>query len=191
MTYNLILKNLIALLALLSVCGCVIAEMVGTKTEMILGLGSNLPENYQGVVIFENTPELKRIFKQNTKYITWGIRSDSINANSLPKELNLKYATININPDIYYNRLIAEAEQDRLRNNYAQSLPPSAWRTYTIYPKQLLDKGTSMPIWDTRYDKVADDQKAKSRVTVTLYIDSNGKVSQNIERTLVLSDSVW
>ena len=189
MTYNLILKNLIALLASLSVCGCVIAEMVGTKTEMILGLGSNLPENYQGVVIFENTPELRRIFKKQTKYITWGIGSDSINANSLPKELNLKYATININPDIYYKSL--SAEKDRLRNNYAQSLPPSAWRTYTIYPKQLLDKGTSMPIWDTRYDKVADDQKAKSRVSVTLYIDGNGKVSQNIERTLVLSDSVW
>ncbi len=73
----------------------------------------------------------------------------------------------------------------------AQSLPPSAWRTYTIYPKQLLEQGTSMPIWDTRYNKVADDQKAKSRVTVTLYIDGNGKVSQDIERTLVLSDSVW
>ena len=84
------------------------------------------------------------------------------------------------------NKNIWEATNKKL-----QSLPPSAWRTYTIYPKQLLDKGTSMPIWDTRYDKVADDQKAKSRVTVTLYIDSNGKVSQNIERTLVLSDSVW
>ena len=176
MTYNLILKNLIALLASLSVCGCVIAEMVGTKTEMILGLGSNLPENYQGVVIFENTPELKRIFKQNTKYITWGIRSDSINANSLPKELNLKYATININPDIYYNSLITEAEQDRLRNNYAQSLPPSAWRTYTIYPKQLLEQGRAMPA-----KGMPASHWHKTRVTISLYIDGNGNISQEIE----------
>lgn len=176
MTYNLILKNLIALLASLSVCGCVIAEMVGTKTEMTLGLGSNLPENYQGVVIFENTPELRRIFKEQTKYITWGIESDSINANSLPKELNLKYATININPDIYYNSLITEAEQDRLRNNYAQSLPPSAWRTYTIYPKQLLEQGRAMPA-----KGMPASHWHKTRVTISLYIDGNGNISQEIE----------
>lgn len=174
MTYNLILKNLIALLASLSVCGCVIAEMVGTKTEMILGLGSNLPENYQGVVIFENTPELRRIFKEQTKYITWGIGSDSINANSLPKELNLKYATININPDIYYKSL--SAEKDRLRNNYAQSLPPSAWRTHTIYPKQLLEQGRAMPA-----KGMPASHWHKTSVTVTLYIDGNGNISQEIE----------
>lgn len=174
MTYNLILKNLIALLASLSVCGCVIAEMVGTKTEMILGLGSNLPENYQGVVIFENTPELRRIFKEQTKYITWGIGSDSINANSLPKELNLKYATININPDIYYKSL--SAEKDRLRNNYAQSLPPSAWRTYTIYPKQLLEQGRAMPA-----KGMPASHWHKTSVTVTLYIDGNGNISQEIK----------
>lgn len=174
MTYNLILKNLIALLASLSVCGCVIAEMVGTKTEMTLGLGSNLPENYQGVVIFENTPELRRIFKEQTKYITWGIGSDSINANSLPKELNLKYATININPDIYYKSL--SAEKDRLRNNYAQSLPPSAWRTHTIYPKQLLEQGRAMPA-----KGMPASHWHKTSVTVTLYIDGNGNISQEIE----------
>lgn len=174
MTYNLILKNLIALLASLSVCGCVIAEMVGTKTEMTLGLGSNLPENYQGVVIFENTPELRRIFKEQTKYITWGIGSDSINANSLPKELNLKYATININPDIYYKSL--SAEKDRLRNNYAQSLPPSAWRTHTIYPKQLLEQGRAMPA-----KGMPASHWHKTSVTVTLYIDGNGNISQEIK----------
>lgn len=85
MKYNSISKTLITLLVLLSVCGCITSGMFGSKTEMTLGLGRNLPENYQGVVIFENTPELKRIFKENTKYITWGIRSDGINANSLPR----------------------------------------------------------------------------------------------------------
>lgn len=156
--------------------GC-IANIVKTKTVLELSLAINkLPDDYQGVVIFENTPELRRIFKEQTKYITWGIGSDGINANSLPKELNLKYATININPDIYYNSLITEAEQDRLRNNYAQSLPPSAWRTYTIYPKQLLEQGRAMPA-----KGMPASHWHKTRVTISLYIDGNGNISQEIE----------
>ena len=66
----------------------------------------------------------------------------------------------------------------------AQSLPPSAWRTHTIYPKQLLEQGRAMP---------ANGEPAKNwahgtKVTVTLYIDGHGNISQEIKHEPIRKD---
>ena len=159
--------------------GCLFSSAVfGVKTELYVA--KRQADFYQQAVIIKTN-------KANNPYDLWAnsYNGDGFGSNP-PNTLTINYAIIPWEKDRAWSMGL-----DNYIKLQADKLPPSAWRTYTIYPKQLLDKGTSMPIWDTRYDKVADDQKAKSRVTVTLYIDGNGKVSQNIERTLVLSDSVW
>lgn len=174
-------------LAMGVIVGCATNIIHSPKTQFELAFGVRfLPEygQYDNRVRFALKPLKGYGQDEKNSDMRWG-DSYYFSEKNLPQTLNIQYAIL-LDEPVPVNKNIWEATNKKL-----QSLPPSAWRTHTIYPKQLLDKGTSMPIWDTRYDKVADDQKAKSRVTVTLYIDGNGKVSQNIERTLVLSDSVW
>ncbi|MBE2893513.1 hypothetical protein [Spirabiliibacterium falconis] len=161
----------IAFLMMLGLFGCVSSSKINSqKTQLELILRSQQGNSDKGITpILKVSPTLKSkcdISGNNiAQYFgTACHRLENYDA------LTIEYAII---PRLQ-NR---QADEQSYINQHAQSLPPSAWRTYTIYPKQLLEQGRAMP---------ANGSPAKTwahgtKVIITLYIDSNGNISQTIE----------
>ena len=78
--------------------------------------------------------------------------------------------------------------QDTKLISYAQSLPPpSAWRTYTIYPQQIIDKA-KREIPARHPDNVPNYPIGKNGTTVklVLHIDEHGNITQKIDHIINL-----
>ena len=160
--------------------GCANGITSHSKSQFEVAFGVNyLPEyeQYDNRVRFALKP-LKG-YGQDGKNsdMRW---SDSyyFNANNLPKSITINYAIL-LDKPTPVNTNIWE-----ITNKKLQSLPPSAWRTHTIYPKQLLEQGRAMP---------ANGEPAKNwahgtKVTVTLYIDGHGNISQEIKHEPIRKD---
>ena len=105
--------------------------------------------------------------------------SDSyyFNANNLPKSITINYAIL-LDKPTPVNTNIWE-----ITNKKLQSLPPSAWRTYTLNTKPIMDEMNRIyhsdpdPKWTYRFG---------IKATVTLYIDGNGNVSQEVKYQAVV-----
>ena len=69
----------------------------------------------------------------------------------------------------------------------AENLPISAWKTYTIYPKQVFEKAKTMPVLVNGELKPYDPAKYPRGTTVTLIlsIDNQGKITQEVEHEII------
>lgn len=173
--------------------GCISSNIpsFAPKTQLRLTMSSPFTNSNDKMYIVKVTPELRRYcgeLKQG-QYAMW---SDSCDFGSNPPSvLNLEYILVQAKQDEFKN--LSSKQIVDISARYIQSLPPSAWRTYTINPKQLLEKGRSMPVYvgfpNEPYAK--NDPKRfnyGTRVIVTLYVDGNGNISQEIEHKPISRD---
>lgn len=164
-------KLVIALLSLGGLSGCVSSGTLLPKTQLEIEFLSG--QGIEPYYIIKNNAQLQRACKKKDTYISW---TGSCGFGGNPPETLTFQATPWINRQ-EFNQLLHQGKDAKLlQHNYAQSLPQSAWRTYTINPKQLLEKGKTMPA-----KGMPASHWHKTRVVVTLYIDGNGNVSQEIE----------
>lgn len=144
--------------------GCLFSSAVfGVKTELYVA--KRQADFYQQAVIIKTN-------KANNPYDLWAnsYNGDGFGSNP-PNTLTINYAIIPWEKDRAWSMGL-----DNYIKLQADKLPPSAWRTYTIYPKQLLEQGRAMPA-----KGMPASHWHKTSVTVTLYIDGNGNISQEIE----------
>lgn len=154
------------------IVGCATNIIHSPKTQFELAFGVRfLPEygQYDNRVRFALKPLKGYGQDEKNSDMRWG-DSYYFSEKNLPQTLNIQYAIL-LDEPVPVNKNIWEATNKKL-----QSLPPSAWRTHTIYPKQLLEQGRAMPA-----KGMPASHWHKTSVTVTLYIDGNGNISQEIE----------
>ena len=159
-------------LAMGVIVGCATNIIHSPKTQFELAFGVRfLPEygQYDNRVRFALKPLKGYGQDEKNSDMRWG-DSYYFSEKNLPQTLNIQYAIL-LDEPVPVNKNIWEATNKKL-----QSLPPSAWRTHTIYPKQLLEQGRAMPA-----KGMPASHWHKTSVTVTLYIDGNGNISQEIE----------
>lgn len=144
--------------------GCLFSSAVfGVKTELYVA--KRQADFYQQAVIIKTN-------KANNPYDLWANSYDGYGFGSNPPNtLTINYAIIPWEKDRAWSMGL-----DNYIKLQADKLPPSAWRTHTIYPKQLLEQGRAMPA-----KGMPASHWHKTNVTVTLYIDGNGNISQKIE----------
>lgn len=174
--------SLIALVATGFLVSCV-SIISSPKTRLELVLSSEFTNTDSGKRhIIKVTPELRKHCGDLKKgqYAMWGDSCEF--GGNPPNALKLEYAIIPLTKNEIHS---APKERNDIIVARSQSLPQSAWRTYTINPKQLLEKGQAMPVYvgfpNEPYAK--NDPKRfnyGTRVTVTLYVDGNGNISQEI-----------
>lgn len=144
--------------------GCLFSSAVfGVKTELYVA--KRQADFYQQAVIIKTN-------KANNPYDLWAnsYNGDGFGSNP-PNTLTINYAIIPWEKDRAWSMGL-----DNYIKLQADKLPPSAWRTYTIYPKQLLEQGRAMPA-----KGMPASHWHKTRVIVILHIDGNGNISQKIE----------
>ena len=144
--------------------GCLFSSAVfGVKTELYVA--KRQADFYQQAVIIKTN-------KANNPYDLWAnsYNGDGFGSNP-PNTLTINYAIIPWEKDRAWSMGL-----DNYIKLQADKLPPSAWRTHTIYPKQLLEQGRAMPA-----KGMPASHWHKTRVIVILHIDGNGNISQKIE----------
>ena len=159
-------------LAMGVIVGCATNIIHSPKTQSELAFGVRfLPEygQYDNRVRFALKPLKGYGQDEKNSDMRWG-DSYYFSEKNLPQTLNIQYAIL-LDEPVPVNKNIWEATNKKL-----QSLPPSAWRTHTIYPKQLLEQGRAMPA-----KGMPASHWHKTSVTISLYIDGNGNISQEIE----------
>lgn len=144
--------------------GCLFSSAVfGVKTELYVA--KRQADFYQQAVIIKTN-------KANNPYDLWANSYDGDGFGSNPPNtLTINYAIIPWEKDRAWSMGL-----DNYIKLQADKLPPSAWRTHTIYPKQLLEQGRAMPA-----KGMPASHWHKTRVIVILHIDGNGNISQKIE----------
>lgn len=144
--------------------GCLFSSTVfGVKTELYVA--KRQADFYQQTVIIKTN-------KANNPYDLWANSYDGDGFGSNPPNtLTINYAIIPWEKDRAWSMGL-----DNYIKLQADKLPPSAWRTHTIYPKQLLEQGRAMPA-----KGMPASHWHKTRVIVILHIDGNGNISQKIE----------
>ena len=158
-------------LAMGVIVGCATNIIHSPKTQFELAFGVRfLPEygQYDNRVRFALKPLKGYGQDEKNSDMRWG-DSYYFSEKNLPQTLNIQYAIL-LDEPVPVNKNIWEATNKKL-----QSLPPSAWRTHTIYPKQLLEQGRAMPA-----KGMPASHWHKTSVTISLYIDGNGNISQEI-----------
>lgn len=187
------LKGLIFLVAIpLILCGC-------TNVSSVLTLNNNknfelvfennlLPKTLDGISRKSNlfaiklTPEFRRYCRTYTNhdvdFLSW---QETCKFRELPKQLTITYAKTSDNP----HSASINSRNDFLQT--AEALPPSAWRTYTIYPQQVIEKAKTMPVLVNGELKPYDPAKYPRGTTVTLIlsIDDQGKITQEVKHEII------
>lgn len=149
-----------------------------SKTQFELAFGVKyLPEygQYDNRVRFALKPLKGYGQDDKNSNMRW---SDSyyFNEKNTPQTINIQYAIL-LDKPTPVNKNIWEETNKKL-----QSLPPSAWRTYTVNLKPVQDElnrryhADPDPKWTYRFG---------IKATITLYIDSNGNITQKVEYSSV------
>lgn len=173
---------ILLLFAILGLSGCATTNTSNNKTQTTILFRMNngiwtpeSPDRKWGAVLKNNNAILQHCNNNSNhqlNYISWDLTCGT-NLKNL-EILTVQYAIIPWEKDRAWSMGL-----DNYIKLQADKLPPSAWRTYTIYPKQLLEKAQSVP--PSNEPASQKPQHLRTTVTVTLYIDSNGNVSQDIK----------
>lgn len=170
------MKKLIALALLLSLTGCLFNSKSSSKDISLVVVFS--PPYYFNSVpyhIVKLTPELKSVCrKRNQRYMDWGNYPCHFGKRP-PEKITLLTTSL-----IPYNQMPSGKEEEYI-NNQLDTLPPSAWRTYTIYPQQVIEQAK-------REKPVTELHTKGTRVTLILNIDGQGNVYQEIEHERIIDD---
>lgn len=168
-------------LAMGVVVGCVTNITGNPKTQVELAFGVRfLPEygQYDNRVRFALKPLKGYGQDGKNSNMRW---SDSyyFSEKNLPQTLNIQYAIL-LDEPTPVNKNIWEATNKKL-----QSLPPSAWRTYTINLQQVMEKA-KREVPARHPDNIKDYPIGKNGtiIKLTLYIDGNGNITQEIDHII-------
>lgn len=170
----------ITLLCTMCLTGCIVSALnIGDKTVLEVKFVNDTYDVY----IVKSNPDLQRNcpskFEKN--YKVWGF---SCGYNNPPNQLNLEYAKLGITFQ-QYHQLPTDSKRQKILENTVQSLPPSAWRTYTINPQQVIEKAKrEVPARHPDNIKNYPIGKNGTIIKLTLYIDGNGNITQEIDHII-------
>ncbi|MFB2539069.1 MULTISPECIES: hypothetical protein [unclassified Acinetobacter] len=96
--------------------------------------------------------------------------------------MNVQFEYAKIAP----NQMISYADREQFAQKQAQALMPSAWQTYTVDTKQVIEKAKQMGVTYPAVDNPPrpynpQNFKRGTTVTLTLYIDKKGNITQKIQ----------
>lgn len=185
------MKNLVkllkvsSLLTLINFTGCTnISNIISNSDQpylKVLFSNTNIGRTNAQIII-KKTPELQPFCKEEEKYFLWA--TTCYFGTNPPARLSIQYAKSNINLDDYYKNT---PEAEKKIQSYAQSLPASAWKTYTIYPQQIVEKAKTRPVLVNGELKPYDPAKYSkgTNLKLILYIDNQGKVTEEIKHEII------
>lgn len=170
-------KFILAGLLSLPLVGCLFSQnLVGTKTSVIVLFPHYYDDNTYPIA--KLTPELQKYCRiKNQKYVSWGNYDCDFGANP-PHQINLMIALLS-------RSQIPTENSIGYINNQVDTLPPSAWRTYTINPQQVVEK-TKREVPARHPDNIKNYPIGKNGtiIKLTLYIDGNGNITQKIDHII-------
>ncbi|MDO5651284.1 MAG: hypothetical protein Q4G13_04015 [Moraxella sp.] len=187
------MKNFILFIFSLSLATALLAGCFGgaifkaPEDPFVISLASerlNLSTNQQFVI--KNTPQIKKYCRdkpRSREYTLWSDRCNFGYSNT-PETMTIQYALLTA-PEF---KTDVGWEWIGYVNNNAHKVPPSAWKTYTFSPKQAFARGRAMPV---EYDKDLSQSNAGTKVTLILYIDANGNISQEIKHQYIPPNVWW
>lgn len=151
--------------------GCLSSSAVfGAKTELYVA--KRQTGFYQQTVIIKTN-------KANNPYDLWANSYDGDGFGSNPPNtLTINYAIIPWEKDRAWSMGL-----DNYIKLQADKLPPSAWRTYTLNTKPIMEEMNRIyhsdpdPKWTYRNG---------IKATITLHIDGNGNITQKVEYSSVV-----
>lgn len=165
---KLIKPLIVGTMSLFTLSGCIASNLVGVNdTVFVIDLAekSDISKD-ASTYIAKIEPQSVAIKCNKPGYILWG--SICYLDKYIPEKVDIKYAKwkpFNQIPDNYQVAM----------NNYAQSLPASAWQTYTVYPKQVvaqIKKGKN-----AQGEPLLPSAIAEKKITLSLVIDENGNIT--------------
>ncbi len=161
----------------LSIVGCI--GLNGSNSDKVqLDIILYPTDNVSPMYLIQSNSFLNKICSEKGNYITWGQDCRLKNSN-VTTPITLTYAEIPLTRNQF--RSIPSHQENEKLTDYAQSLPPSAWRTYTIYPQQVIEQAK-------REKPVTELHTKGTRVTLILNIDGQGNVYQEIEHERIIDD---
>lgn len=167
-------KNLllVSIVTLVTISGCAATNLVGIgDTSFTIDFSQKETNSREDpTFIIKQTPQIagKCTYDTSgkTSYFFWGGQCHF--RNSIPNRIDIQYAKWKP----FYQ--ISDDYQSEL-TRFGNSLPASAWQTYTIYPKQIMAevKSRKKPDNTPFTPKIV----AKKSMMVFLDIDASGKVT--------------
>lgn len=174
-----------SLLTLISFTGCTSISNIISNSDQpyfkVLFSNTNI-DRTNAQIIIKKTPEVRAFCKEEEKYFLWATTCEF--GKIPPESFSVQYAKSNINIDEYYKNT---PDAEKKIQSYAQSLPASAWKTYTIYPQQIVEKAKTMPVLVNGELKPYDPAKYPrgTNLTVILYIDNQGKITEEVKHEII------
>ena len=154
--------------SLMTLSGCIASNLVGVN-DTVFYLDLTKKQNGQSTYIVKSTSQLSGKCSTNQEgqaYFFWA--SGCSFGKNIPQSVDIKYAKwkpFNQIPDNYQVAM----------NTYAQSLPASAWQTYTVYPKQVVAQIKSGK--NAKGVPLLPSAIAEKKIVLSLVIDENGNIT--------------
>ncbi len=157
-------------LATLTLTGC-ITSVFNTKDKTLLEVTFRPTSNENPLVAIKNNVHIRQKCKEKDSFFTWGGTCHF--GNNFKGHFSFEYAVMPINRSQVHQIPVNQRKSFELK--HIQSLPPSAWRTYTIDTKPIMEEARKQYLNNALY------QRDGMKVTLTLYVDENGDITQSVE----------
>lgn len=153
----------------LTLSSCVATNLVGIR-DTVSGLNLTNAKNSNMMYIVKSTPSLAKScsskFDEGQPYAFWSLYCNF--DKSPPDRLDIQYAKW-----MPYNQIPKPSYPHMVE--FANSLPASAWQTYTVYPKQVvaqIKRGKN-----AQGEPLLPSALAEKKITLSLVIDENGNIT--------------